>query len=305
MSNSIATIDRAAKWLAEASSLADIKEIHDIAQAAVEYAKAAKLGDEAAHHASTIKLRAERKAGELLAGLEREQGGSGRFGSSDVGQTESPYAAALDESGTTRQDAHRWQKVADVPEDAFEEYLAEAPEPTTSGVLKAKPKWQGDKGVLINTGEDDWLTPAHIVDAAEKCLGGIDLDPCASLTYMDNVPAKFLYTVHDDGLAREWRGTVYMNPPYGRPIGDWTSKLAAERNAGRVTAHIALVPARTDTRWFADFTDCLYCFIRGRLSFGNLDQGAPFPSVAIYWGPDVASFAETFSEHGLILGPVR
>lgn len=140
MSGSLATISQASRMLAEASSLDDIKAVHDLAQAAVEYARVAKLGDEAAHHAATIKLRAERKAGELLAGLEREQGGSGRFGSSDVGQTTSPYAAALEQAAVTRQDAGRWQGVAAVPEEAFEGYLATDGEPTTSGLLAKQAK---------------------------------------------------------------------------------------------------------------------------------------------------------------------
>lgn len=131
---SLATIDRASRMLAEASSLEDIKAVHDIAQAAVEYAKAARLGDEAARHAATIKLRAERKAGELLAGLERDKPYPGSSMSS-VGHG-SPYAAALDESGTTRQDANRWQQVAEVPEDQFDGYLSKAPELTTSGLLR-------------------------------------------------------------------------------------------------------------------------------------------------------------------------
>lgn len=162
-------------------------------------------------------------------------------------------------------------------------------------------KWQGDKGVLINTGESDWLSPLHIVDAANETLGGIDLDPCASLSHIDNVPARIKWTVSDDGLSRDWSGSVYMNPPYGRPIGDWTAKLVSESKSGRVSAFVALVPARTDTRWFADFDGCVYCFIRGRLSFGNLDQGAPFPSVAVYHGNDPGGFALAFSPHGLIL----
>jgi phage N-6-adenine-methyltransferase len=182
---------------------------------------------------------------------------------------------------------------------AAPEWEEPEPEPEEEPIPE---KWQGDKGVLYTTGEDDWLTPQHILEAAESVLGGIDLDPCASLSYIENVPAAVRFTRHDDGLAREWHGRVYMNPPYGRPIGDWTSKLAGEADAGNVSAYVALVPARTDTRWFADFTGCLYCFIRGRLSFGNLDQGAPFPSVAVYYGPNPARFAEVFGAHGLVLG---
>ena len=134
---SLATIDRASKMLAEASSLEDIKAVHDIAQAAVEYAKAARLGAEAARHAATIKLRAERKAGELLAGLERDGGESTQFGRPTLDAREpSPYAAALAGSGTTRQDANRWQQVAEVPANEFDSYLDKAAELTTAGLLR-------------------------------------------------------------------------------------------------------------------------------------------------------------------------
>jgi transposase len=84
----------------------------------------AKLGLSAQNRAAKIKLLAERKAGELLATLERDKGGSGRFGSSDVGQAEpSDYAAALSESGTTRQDAHRWQRAKPVPPELLARYV--------------------------------------------------------------------------------------------------------------------------------------------------------------------------------------
>jgi len=134
---SLATIDRASKMLAEASSLEDIKAVHDIAQAAVEYAKAARLGAEAARHAAAVKLRAERKAGELLAGLERDGGESTQFGRPTLDAREpSPYAAALAGSGTTRQDANRWQQVAEVPANEFDSYLDKAAELTTAGLLR-------------------------------------------------------------------------------------------------------------------------------------------------------------------------
>ncbi len=64
-------LEGAVKALAEARTLEEVKHVHDIATAAAEYARAARLGLEAQNHAAEIKLRAERKAGELLAGLER------------------------------------------------------------------------------------------------------------------------------------------------------------------------------------------------------------------------------------------
>ena len=72
------------------------------------------LGLEAQNHAATIKLRAERKAGELLAELERKPGKRTDRTSSSAGQG-SPYAAALADAEATRQDANRWQTVASLP----------------------------------------------------------------------------------------------------------------------------------------------------------------------------------------------
>jgi hypothetical protein len=65
-----------------------------------------------------LKLRAERKAGEMLEILER---GKPYPGSSmpDVGHG-SEYSKVLEETDTSRQDASRWQKIAEIPEERFE-----------------------------------------------------------------------------------------------------------------------------------------------------------------------------------------
>lgn len=52
----------------------DIKSIRDKAEAARNYAKAAKLGLEIQNQAATIKLEAERKAGQVLHGMEKNSG---------------------------------------------------------------------------------------------------------------------------------------------------------------------------------------------------------------------------------------
>jgi phage N-6-adenine-methyltransferase len=149
----------------------------------------------------------------------------------------------------------------------------------------------------------EWYTPRHVLDAVVVALGSIDLDPCAEPAR--SVPASAHYTVDDDGLGREWSGSIYMNPPYGRPIGDWTAKLAAEYAAGRVTAAVALVPARTETDWFAELDADVICLIHGRLAFGGMDTAAPFPSVAAYLGPDPERFADAFASLGPVYRRIR
>ena len=74
-----------------------------------------------------------------------------------------------------------------------------------------------------------------------------------------------------------------MNPPYGREIGKWVRKAFEESKAG-VTV-VALLPARTDTRWFHDYI-YRYAeirFIRSRLYFGDGKDRAPFPSMIVIW----------------------
>ena len=68
-STSIERLSTARQALIEARSLDDILQIRDIAEAARTYARAAKLGLDSQNEAAEIKLRAERKAGEILKQL--------------------------------------------------------------------------------------------------------------------------------------------------------------------------------------------------------------------------------------------
>jgi N6-adenosine-specific RNA methylase IME4 len=137
--STLVKLEGAVKALAEARTLEEVKHVHDIATAAAEYARAARLGLEAQNHAAEIKLRAERKAGELLAGLER---GVNRFdlGSRPTLDGYTEYQSVLEETSTPRQAAHRWQKIAALPDDTFEQFIAETVERraelTTTGALR-------------------------------------------------------------------------------------------------------------------------------------------------------------------------
>ncbi len=144
----------------------------------------------------------------------------------------------------------------------------------------------------------EWYTPRHVLDAVVATMGAIDLDPCAEPA--KSVPATRHYTEAEDGLGRPWTGRVYMNPPYGRVIGAWVDKLADEFDAGTVTEAIALVPARTDTAWFAHLPWTMTAFISGRLSFSDHENPAPFPSAACYLGPNGKRFAEVFLGLGIV-----
>lgn len=132
--------------------------------------------------------------------------------------------------------------------------------------------------VHFSSKTDDWATPQDLFDKLDKEFH-FTLDPCAT---KENAKCPKFYTREQDGLAQRWdMERVFCNPPYGRVIGDWVKKMA-ERNA---LVCVALLPARTDTRWFHDYILCKaeIRFIKGRLKFGGCKNSAPFPSMIVIW----------------------
>lgn len=146
-------------------------------------------------------------------------------------------------------------------------------------------------------------TPAIFLDAVYTVFGGIpDLDPCSNSREHPNVEAHKHYIAVDDGLVQPWHGRVFMNPPYGREIGAWIDKVRAEWKRGEMLELIALLPSRTDTAWFnaltSDTDDVVVCLLAGRLTFIGNDEPAPFPSMAVYFGPRHDVFADVFLSLG-------
>ena len=129
----------------------------------------------------------------------------------------------------------------------------------------------------------EWETPGDLFDRLNKEFN-FTLDPCCTAK---NKKCEKYYTVEDDGLSMDWSGErVFMNPPYGREIGKWVEKAYMSR-----ALVVALLPARTDTKWFHDY---IYYgksgikFLKGRLKFGNAKNSAPFPSMIVnFWRVDI------------------
>ena len=115
--------DSARRALAEAHTIDEVKQVRDQAEALRLYFRQAENGLEMQNQCAAIKLRAERRAGEMLGALHN-----------------SHTPLQLREQGVTPMQSHRWQRVASVPEGRFEAHIAEAMESgelTTAGMLKA------------------------------------------------------------------------------------------------------------------------------------------------------------------------
>jgi site-specific DNA-methyltransferase (adenine-specific) len=101
-----------------------------------------------------------------------------------------------------------------------------------------------------------------------------------------NTKCRSFYTPEMDGLAQDWRGVLWLNPPYGREISRWVAKAyqAAQENGATV---VCLLPARTDTKWWHTYVmrAAEIRFVRGRLKFSNAVSSAPFPSAVVIFRP--------------------
>lgn len=119
---------------------------------------------------------------------------------------------------------------------------------------------------LLSSKSNEWETPKDLFKELNDEFS-FTLDPCC--THENHTCPKY-YTVEDDGLSKDWQGNiVFMNPPYGRAIGQWMAKAYEESLKG--TTVVCLIPSRTDTKYWHEY--CMKAseirYIRGRLRFIN------------------------------------
>lgn len=172
---------------------------------------------------------------------------------------------------------------------------------------------------LFSSAKGEHNTPAEVLDRV-RLFGDIVLDPCPGKGDLVKPLYGGYIGVWGDGLTYDWalitklfcstcivpritNPLIWVNPPYGRGIGEWIVKCAEAERPGLDV--LALVPARTDAAWWQDTVPdaASVLFWRGRLRFGDATASAPFPSAIIYWGQRSVRFAEVFGDCGWIVRP--
>ena len=163
--------------------------------------------------------------------------------------------------------------------------------------------------VSYNSGNNEWYTPADIIEAARAVMGSIDIDPASNDIAQKVVKAKIYYTAETNGLNKKWTGNVWLNPPYASElIGKFVDKLIKEQE--HYEQAIILVNNATETEWFRKIISIAsaVCFPKGRVKFYLPDgkTGAPLQGQAIlYIGASPKKFTDAFLKVGWCCGVLR
>lgn len=170
--------------------------------------------------------------------------------------------------------------------------------------IRPEPEPEHKPHVSNNSGCNEWYTPQKYVELVRDVLGVIELDP-ASCEYANRtVKAEKYFSLDDDGLTKEWRGRVWMNPPYGsETIAAFVDKFVDEYNVGNITEGIVLVNNATETGWFRNLASVAngVVFPQGRIRYesSSRESLAPLQGQAfLYFGTNADRFFEVFSEIG-------
>jgi len=170
MDEALQQISEAERLLVMASTPIEAASVADIAAAAATYAKRAKMAVPTINKAVELKIRAERLAGSMLAGMEKAK-------------NHKSSADTLSGLGISHKQSSRWQKVAGVPEEAFQGYI----------------------GKCNETGRE--LTSSAVYKLAKKEDAAKPAEPAA--------PVEGAFTVFDEltGSGQKF-GTIYADPPW-------------------------------------------------------------------------------------------
>lgn len=120
--NQLVRYETARNALAECQRIDEVKDIRDKAEAMAAYARQAK-DTELIQFATEIKVRAERKCGEMLSNTDLRTGGDAMKARSDDSTKVPPTLADM---GLTKDQSSRYQQLAAMPDEHFETAVATA-----------------------------------------------------------------------------------------------------------------------------------------------------------------------------------
>lgn len=174
---------------------------------------------------------------------------------------------------------------------------------------KALDRSEQNMKVLQSSVSNEWYTPKEYVDAVHELMGNIDLDPASNSLANENVRALKFFSVSDDGLSKNWKGKIFLNPPYGISQGKsnqmrWSHRLIQQYQIGNCSEAVLLVNASTGNKWFAPLWQFPLCFVSKRIRYISPSHHKISPThsnVFVYMGKQSEKFEAIFSRFGQVV----
>lgn len=162
---SLIKYDSARFALQQAVEIDEVKDIRDKAQAMAAYARQAN-DTQLVEWATEIKVRAERRAGQMLAEMPKQAGarGTGK-------KVESHDVTPLSELGISKNQSSRWQKLAAVSDEQFEQAITAAKEVagevTTAAMLRIEKANRPKVSPALNLETEEKLSTGNETEEPE------------------------------------------------------------------------------------------------------------------------------------------
>ena len=135
--------------------------------------------------------------------------------------------------------------------------------------------WNNDQ--LFASAHHDWETPGDLFAEVHKEFR-FDLDAAATAA---NTKVGTFLSPEDDSLVVDWHlkgRVIWLNPPYGRGIGQWIEKAYRESLKGCTVVVLTMV--RSDTKWWQEWAmkAAEIRLIEGRIHFRRGQESGPSPA---------------------------
>lgn len=231
----LAALDEAKRNIALAKmdgNIDALMEWRDRAAAIQHYARCRDDAKGIADDAAEVKIRAERALGQL----DSELNPRGRPSDKNKVNTSVNFTDGLVAVRANTRAA--WRKLGAVDEDTFDAAIAKARADENSAIstnLILKVSNGGSTQTRYGSG-DEWYTPKWVFDSLGLVFS-IDVAAPVDRTYC-NVPAEQVFTEQEDGLAQDWHGTVWCNPPYSNAT-PWATRMIAHGD-GLMLSHVPM-----------------------------------------------------------------
>jgi len=247
----IALCSAARQMLANALTIEDLKAVRDVGEAAVRLAKSRRdVGTEAVLEGMEIVRRSERQMGAMLPEITGGRGGN-----------KSSNTVLLGDLGIERMQSSRFQKIAQLPEDQFEAWIASCrqagEEMTQAAALKLAAK---NKPETVEPSIDEYESGA-VADLGELVHRGLRY----GCIYADP-PWAYSNKATRANVENEYKSTMTVDEICEEPVGKLT---ADDCHLHLWTTNAFLFDAkRVMEAWGFEYKSC-FVWVKPQMGIGN------------------------------------